>query len=101
LHDEAFHTSLALIDHLSLLVPRIALHDPKLARALRHSATAIPVLLGAGQLERPELITRAHSIAYRVNIMLTVLEAWAYVPADELAEAQDTASRLVTLTLAL
>jgi hypothetical protein len=42
-----------------------------------------------------------HSIAYRVNIMLTVLEAWAYVPADELAEAQDTASRLVTLTLAL
>jgi hypothetical protein len=61
--------------------------------------TAIPVLVGAGQLEQPELITRAHSIAYRVNLMLTVVEAWAYVPADELAEAQDTASRLVTLTL--
>jgi hypothetical protein len=30
--------------------------------------------------------------------MLTVLEAWADVPPDDVAEAQDTSSRLVKLT---
>jgi hypothetical protein len=30
--------------------------------------------------------------------MLTVIEAWVYVPADDLAEAQDRASRLTRLT---
>jgi hypothetical protein len=98
MHTEAFHTALALIDHLAVLVPRVALHDPRLARALRQSATAIPVLLAAGQLARPALLTRAHAVACRVHVMLTVIEAWAYVPADDLAEAQDTASRLTRLT---
>jgi hypothetical protein len=95
MHSDAFHTSLALIDHLALLVPRIALHDRKLARALRSSATAIPVHLAAGE---PARLARAHAAAGRVHVMLVVAQAWAYVPADDLADAQDTARRLETLT---
>jgi hypothetical protein len=82
LHTEAFHTSLAFIDYLTLLVPRIALHDPKLAQALRTSATAIPVHVATGQ---PERLQRAYMAAHRVYVMLTVIETWAYVPADDLA----------------
>jgi hypothetical protein len=95
MHSDAFHTSLALIDHLALLVPRIALHDRKLARALRTSATAIPVHLAAVE---PARLARAHAAAGRVHVMLVVAQAWAYVPADDLADAQDTARRLETLT---
>jgi hypothetical protein len=92
MHSDAFHTSLALIDHLALLVPRIALHDAALARALRTSATAVPVHIAAG---KP---ARAHSAAGRVHVMLVIAQAWAYVPADDLADAQDTARQLETLT---
>jgi hypothetical protein len=41
---------------------------------------------------------RAHSAAGRVHVMLVIAQAWAYVPADDLADAQDTASRLEKLT---
>jgi hypothetical protein len=94
-HTDAFHTSLALIDHLAILVPRIALHDRKLARALRTSATAIPVHIAAGT---PERLARAHTAAVRVHVMLIVAQSWTYVPDDDLADAQDTARRLETLT---
>jgi hypothetical protein len=92
---DAFHTSLALIDHLALLVPRIALHDAALARALRTAATAIPVHIAAG---KPDRLARAHAAAVRVHVMLLVAQAWACVPADDLADAQDTARRLEALT---
>jgi hypothetical protein len=95
MNTDAFHTSLALIDHLATIVPHVHMHDPALARALRTSATAIPVHIAAGT---PERLTRAHAAALRLHVMLLVAQAWAYMPADNLADAQDTARQLETLT---
>jgi hypothetical protein len=74
-------------------VPRIALRDA--ARALRTSATVLPVHIAAGKSHR---LARAHMAAVRVHLMLLAAQVWACVPADDLADAQDTARRLETLT---
>jgi hypothetical protein len=66
-----------------------------LARALRTAATAIPVHIAAA---KPERLARAHAAASRLHVMLLIAQAWAYVPADDLADAQDTARKLETLT---
>jgi hypothetical protein len=94
-HSDAFHTSLALIDHLAILVPRIALHDHKLARAMRSMATAIPHLIAAAEAAP---LARAHKAAGRIHIMLDVVQAWGYVLPEDLSEARDTARRLHALT---
>jgi hypothetical protein len=73
------------------------MHDPRLAQALRSAATAIPHHLAA---EEPERLARAHAAAGRVHVTLCVVQAWGYVPADDLAEAQDTARKLHALTAA-
>jgi hypothetical protein len=57
------------------------------SRALRSSATAIPVHIAA---RKPERLARAHTAAGRVHVMLIVAQSWAYVPADDLADAQRT-----------
>jgi hypothetical protein len=95
MNTDAFHTSLALIDHLAAIVPHVHMHDPALARTMRSAATAIPHHLAAAT---PERLARAHAAAIRLHVMLLVTQAWAYVPADDLADAQDTARRLETLT---
>ena len=88
MHTDAFHQSLALIDHLAPLVPRIAAHDRKLARALRRAATAAPLCIAQ---EEPE---RAHLAAGRVHVRRTMAQAWGYVHDDDIAEAL-YAARLV------
>jgi hypothetical protein len=55
------------------------------------------VHIAAGQ---PERLARAHAAAGRVHVMLLVAQSWTYVPADDLAETQDTARRLEALTAA-
>jgi hypothetical protein len=47
---------------------------------------------------KPERLARAHAAAGRVHVMLIVAQSWAYVPADDLADAQDTARQLEKLT---
>jgi hypothetical protein len=95
MNTDAFHTSLALIDYLAVIVPHVYMHDPALARALRTAATAIPQHLAAAE---PERLARAHAAAIRLHVMLLIAQAWAYVPADDLADAQDTARKLEALT---
>jgi hypothetical protein len=46
----------------------------------------------------PERLARAHTAAVRVHVMLLVAQAWGHMPAAELAEAQDTARHVQTLT---
>ena len=92
MHTDAFHTALALIDHLAPLVPRIALHDRALAHSLREAATAIPAHVAAGRLGR------AHRAAGRVHTVLLVTQAWDYLPGIALADAQLTAHHLHSLT---
>jgi hypothetical protein len=53
---------------------------------------------GVAEVGQPERLARAHAAAGRVHVMLLVAQSWAYVPADDLADAQDTASRLEKLT---
>jgi hypothetical protein len=107
MHTDAFHHSLALIDHLhlappprtstshlhlALIVHRIAPHDAALAHSLRAAATAIPQHIAAGRLGR------AHSGAVRVHVLLLVAQAWGYLRPAALAEAQHTARHLQALT---
>jgi hypothetical protein len=47
---------------------------------------------------KPQRLARVHTAAVRVHVMLLVAQAWGYMPAAGLAEAQDTARRLETLT---
>jgi hypothetical protein len=92
LHTDAFHTSLALIDLLAPVVPRIAPHDPALAHSLRSAASAIPQHIAAGRHGR------AHASAIRVHVLLLVAQAWGYVHTATLAQAQHTARHLQALT---
>jgi hypothetical protein len=92
MHTDAFHHSLALIDYLAPIVPRVAAHDRKLARALRRTATAMPLRIAAGEPER------AHLAAGRVHVMLTMAQAWGYVHDDDIAEALHTARVLHEVT---
>jgi hypothetical protein len=85
MYTHAFHLSLALIDYLAPLVPRIRVHDRKLARALRSSASAAPLHVAADEPEQ------AHMAAARVHVMLTVAQTWGYVHDDDIAEALYTA----------
>jgi hypothetical protein len=84
MHTDTFHTSLALIDYLATIVPHVHMHDPALARTMRTAATAIPVHIAAGT---PDRLARAYSAAVRVHVMLLIAQAWAYMPADDLADA--------------
>jgi hypothetical protein len=62
---------------------------------MRGAATAIPCHLAAVE---PERLSRAHAAAVRLHVMLLIAQAWGYVPADDLADAQDTARKLEALT---
>jgi hypothetical protein len=84
MHTNAFHHSLALIDYLAVIVPHVHMHDPALARIMCTAATAIPVHIAAAE---PDRLARALTAALRVHVMLLVTQAWAYMPADDLAGA--------------
>jgi hypothetical protein len=95
MNTDAFHISLALIDYLAAILPRVHMHDPALARSLRSAATAMPQHIAAAE---PARLARAHAAALRAHVMLTVVQAWGYAPGDDLTAALDTARRLHALT---
>jgi CheY-like chemotaxis protein len=86
MHTVEAHHSLALIESLALILPRLRLHGRdgrELARELRTSATAIPRALAASALAaRPHVAARdrprAHALARHVHALLFTGHAWHY-----------------------
>ena len=83
MHTVEFHLSLALIQSLGPILPRLRHLDPELARELRASATAIPRALASAALAaRPHVAarhrSRAHALARHVHALLLTGHAWHY-----------------------
>ncbi|HWN71465.1 MAG TPA: hypothetical protein VNM90_27690 [Haliangium sp.] len=99
MHTVEFHLSLALIQALAPILPRLRLMDRELARELRASATAIPRALASAVLAaRPHVAarhrSRAHALARHVHALLLTGHAWHYQMPGLRSEALMSAEHL-------